>query len=92
MWCSMPSQSWDPQNPNDVLGDPYGYKSMNAHIHIMEALTVLVPLQPEEPPPAKRLDEVHLIVRDKMAVKPGCPEPAVHARLEIAADVRLVRP
>ena len=65
-------KSWDPQNPNDILGYPYGYKSMNAHIHLMEALTVLVPLRPDDVQMRRRLDEVHLLVRDKMAVRPGC--------------------
>ena len=35
------AMSEDASNPNDSIGTPYGYKSMNTHIHLMEALTSL---------------------------------------------------
>jgi mannose/cellobiose epimerase-like protein (N-acyl-D-glucosamine 2-epimerase family) len=63
-------KSFDPANPNDTLGNPYGYKSMNAHIHLMEALATLYRVNPD-PLVKRRFDEVFLIVRDKIAVQPG---------------------
>ena len=63
-------KSRDPNNPNDFLGYPYGRKSMNSHIHILEALTVLAQVTPD-PLVKQRLDEVFLIVRDKIAAEPG---------------------
>lgn len=59
-------------NPQrDLLGTPYGFKSMNSHIHILEALTELHRAWPNEEV-TKRLHEVFLVVRDKIAVEPGC--------------------
>lgn len=55
----------------DLLGTPYGFKSMNSHIHILEALTELHRAWPEAEV-AARLRDVFLIVRDKIAVEPGC--------------------
>src|SRR5687768_14642111 len=48
-----------------------GYKSMNSHIHILEALSQLYQVW-KDPLVAKRLEETLLIVRDKIAVEPGC--------------------
>lgn len=59
-------------NPQrDLLGTPYGYKSMNSHIHILEALTELHRVWPSQEV-TERLQEIFLIVRDKIAVEPGC--------------------
>lgn len=59
-------------NPQrDLLGTPYGFKSMNSHIHILEALTELHRAWPSEQV-TERLHEIFLIVRDKIAVEPGC--------------------
>ncbi len=59
-------------NPQrDLLGTPYGFKSMNSHIHILESLTELHRAWPSEEV-TKRLHAVFLIVRDKIAVEPGC--------------------
>jgi mannobiose 2-epimerase len=49
----------------------YGYKSMNSHIHLLEALCGLYHAKKDEKVRA-RLDEVFLIVRDRIAVEPGC--------------------
>jgi mannobiose 2-epimerase len=49
----------------------YGYKSMNSHIHLLEAFTQLYHAKRDERVRA-RLEEVFLIVRDRIAVEPGC--------------------
>jgi mannobiose 2-epimerase len=56
--------------PRDALGTAFGLKSMNTHIHILEALTALYEAWPD-PKVRDRLEEVFLIVRDKVAVAPG---------------------
>lgn len=56
---------------NDLIGTPYGYKSMNTHIHLLEAFTSLYEID-KSPAVKKRLEETFLIVRDKVAVEPGC--------------------
>ena len=48
-----------------------GYKSMNSHIHILEAISQLYQVWKDDLV-AKRLEETLLIVRDKIAVEPGC--------------------
>jgi mannobiose 2-epimerase len=48
-----------------------GYKSMNSHIHLLEALSGLYHAKKEEHV-RQRLEEVFLIVRDRIAVEPGC--------------------
>lgn len=53
--------------PNRVLG----YKSMNSHIHLLEAFTELYTAKKDDAV-RKRLEELFLIVRDKVAVEPGC--------------------
>ncbi len=55
----------------DAIGTRYGFKSMNSHIHLLEALTELRRVWPD-PRVEKRLREVFLVVRDKIAVEPGC--------------------
>jgi len=50
---------------------PIGYKTMNAHIHLLEALTELYRAS-KDPTVGRRLDEVLAVVRDKIAVEPGC--------------------
>ncbi len=66
----------DPQAPPEerltVLRTFYGgYKSMNAHIHILEALAELYHARPS-PELRRRLAEMLAIVRDRIAVRPGC--------------------
>jgi mannobiose 2-epimerase len=48
-----------------------GYKSMNSHIHVLEALSALYQVWKDERV-AKRLEAALLIVRDRVAVEPGC--------------------
>jgi mannobiose 2-epimerase len=52
-----------------VMG-PVGYKSMNAHIHMLEAYAQLYHVWKDEQL-RKRLLELHEIVRDKIANRPG---------------------
>ena len=55
----------------DLLSTPYGFKSMNSHIHLLEAITALYEVWPDERV-EKRLREMLAVVRDKVAVEPGC--------------------
>ena len=68
---------------NDPVGTPYGYKSMNTHIHLLEAMTALYAVAPT-PEVKTRLAELLMIVRDKVAVEPGC------LNLYLTADFRAV--
>ena len=52
-------------------GFPIGYKTMNAHIHLLEALTELY-LVSKDPAARQRLEEVLAIVRDRISTEPGC--------------------
>jgi len=56
---------------NDFIGTHYGYKSMNTHIHLLEALTELHSVWPDAGV-RQRLEEVFGIVRNRVAVAPGC--------------------
>jgi mannobiose 2-epimerase len=47
-----------------------GYKSMNSHLHILEAYTLLYQVWPDKDL-RKRLEHLLLIVRDRIAVPPG---------------------
>ena len=69
----IPAQSGRPPHQRrSVIGALYGgYKSMNAHIHILEALTELYRATPDATVKL-RLAEMHQIVRDRIAVEPGC--------------------
>ncbi len=55
----------DPKRPKDHIGTTYGQKSMNTHIHLLEALTALYAVAPE-PRLRERLAEVFGVVRDKV--------------------------
>lgn len=55
----------------DFIGTRYGFKSMNTHIHLLEAFTALYEVWPD-PIVKKRLRETFHVVRDKVAVFPGC--------------------
>ena len=65
---------WDPAAPLaqrcDRLSVYYGFKSMNVHIHLLEALAELHRVDPE-PLVQERLQETLAIVRDRIAVEPG---------------------
>jgi len=69
-----PVASYDPAAPvakrQDRLGVYYGYKSMNSHIHLLEALSELAKVD-DRPIVRERLREAFQIVRDKVAVEPG---------------------
>ena len=66
-----PRQSDRPGATRDLMDIPLGYKSMNAHIHLMEAFTQLYRARPT-PRLRERLAELVAVVRDKIAVAPGC--------------------
>ncbi len=55
----------------DAIGTRYGFKSMNTHIHVLEALAALYEAAPSARLRA-RLEEVFVLVRDRIAVEPGC--------------------
>jgi mannobiose 2-epimerase len=69
-----PILSWDESKPTwgraDRLGVYYGFKSMNSHIHLLEALAAFYRVE-KTPAVEARLKEVLAIVRDKIAVEPG---------------------
>lgn len=54
----------------DRLGVYYGFKTMNSHIHMLEALAELARVD-DRPIVRQRLREVFQIVRDKIAIEPG---------------------
>jgi mannobiose 2-epimerase len=69
-----PIVTWDESAPpakrTDRLGVYYGFKSMNAHIHLLEALAEYYGVE-KGPLVRKRLEEMLAIVRDKVAIEPG---------------------
>lgn len=57
---------------NDEIGTRYGCKTMNSHIHLMEALSALYQVWPDKGLHS-RLEEMFALVRDKVAVEQvGC--------------------
>ena len=52
---------------SDFIGTRYGFKSMNTHIHLLEAFSALYKVAPS-PLLRRRLQEVFLLVRDKINV------------------------
>ncbi len=69
-----PILTWDESAPigkrADRIGTYYGFKSMNSHIHLLEALAEFSRVD-DSPLVRKRLSEVHALVRDKIAAEPG---------------------
>lgn len=63
-----------PHPPNGQIEEgpigPVGYKSMNSHIHLLEALTELYRVWPDATL-RSRVEEVLSIVRDNICVEPG---------------------
>lgn len=55
----------------DGIGTLVGFKSMNSHIHLLEAFTALYRVWPDSLLEA-RLEELLALVRDTIAVEPGC--------------------
>ncbi len=72
--AGVPIITWDPARPLaervDRVGVYYGFKSMNAHIHLLEALAEFYHVEPTAPVRA-RLEEMLAIVRDRIAAAPG---------------------
>jgi cellobiose epimerase len=55
----------------DMISTRYGFKSMNSHIHLLESYTALYEIWPDGKV-KNRLKELLEVVRDKVAVEPGC--------------------
>ncbi len=60
-----------PNKTHDAIGTVYGYKSMNSHIHLLEAVTALYRVWPD-PLVEKRLRELVEVITKKVYVEPGC--------------------
>ncbi|MFO8013625.1 MAG: AGE family epimerase/isomerase [Phycisphaerae bacterium] len=60
----------DGRGGRDGIGTPLGYKSMNAHIHLLEAVAALYHARPDEAV-RTRLAELLALVRDRIQVPPG---------------------
>lgn len=69
-----PIMTWDQSDSSsrrvDRLGVYHGFKSMNAHIHLLEALTELAKVD-ARPVVQDRLREVFQVVLKRIAVEPG---------------------
>ena len=69
-----PIITWDPAQPLgkrvDRVGVYYGFKSMNAHIHLLEAVAEFYRVEPTAPVRV-RLEELLAIVRDRITTPPG---------------------
>jgi cellobiose epimerase len=61
----------DDPEPGDEIGRPAGYRSMNAQLHLMEALTRLHTACPD-PRVGARLRRVLDLFLDRMVTPPGC--------------------
>jgi mannobiose 2-epimerase len=72
--AGQPNLDWDADAPIgqriDRLGVYHGFKSMNSHIHLLEALAAYCRIEPT-PLVKERLAETLAIVRDRIAVEPG---------------------
>ena len=55
---------------SDRIGTPYGQKTMNSHIHVLEGLTELYTVW-KDAHLRERLEEVLTVMRDKMTLEPG---------------------
>lgn len=69
-----PIVAWSPDAPmgkrTDRLGIYYGFKTMNSHIHLLEAVAEYYRVEPK-PIVRERLEELLTVVRDRIAVEPG---------------------
>ena len=69
-----PIVTWDESAPlnkrTDRLGVYYGFKTMNSHIHLLEAIAEFSKVE-KTPLVKQRLEETLAIVRDKIAAEPG---------------------
>ena len=55
---------------HDAIGTPYGYKSTNSLVHVLEALTELYVIAPE-PSIRVRLEETLVLMRERLTLPPG---------------------
>jgi mannobiose 2-epimerase len=73
-WLSRDGTPIIPRVPDGMLATnpigPINYKSMNTHIHLLEAFTELYRAWPD-PTLRSRLEELLAIVRDRICVEPG---------------------
>ncbi len=73
-WLARDGTPVVPQVPDGMVATnpigPINYKSMNTHIHLLEAFTQLYQVWPD-PTLRTRLEEMLAIVRDKICVEPG---------------------
>jgi mannobiose 2-epimerase len=73
-WLARDGTPIVPRVPNGTVATnpigPIDYKSMNTHIHLLEAFTQLYEVWPD-PTLRSRLEELLTIVRDKICVEPG---------------------
>lgn len=58
------------QDRADFIGTPFGCKAMNAHIHLLEAITTLYRAD-REPPLRNRLEEMYGITKNKVMLPAG---------------------
>jgi mannobiose 2-epimerase len=68
-----PIIDWSQSGPGrnlDRMGAYPGFKSMNSHIHLLEAVTALSRVD-DRPVVRERLEELLTVVRDRVAVEPG---------------------
>ena len=69
-----PILNWDEKAPpnrrTDRLGVYYGFKTMNSHIHLLEAIAEFHRVE-KTPLVKQRLEETLAVVRDKIAAEPG---------------------
>ncbi len=73
-WLTREGRPVEPHPPNGQIEmapvGPAGYKSMNTHIHLLEAFTELYKVWPD-PTLRRRVEEMLAVVRDKICVEPG---------------------
>jgi mannobiose 2-epimerase len=73
-WLTRDGKPVVPHPPDGQVEDapvgPANYKSMNTHIHLLEAFTELYRVWPD-PTLRARVEELLAIVRDKICVEPG---------------------
>jgi mannobiose 2-epimerase len=66
--ASRGHKAWDSTEiKSDAIGTRYGFKSMNSHIHLLEAFSALYERWPDATL-KRRLLELHQLVRDKITV------------------------
>ena len=73
-WLTREGKPVEPHAPSGQIEmapvGPAGYKSMNTHIHLLEAFTELYQVWPD-PTLHQRLEEMLAVVRDKICTEPG---------------------